>query len=134
MMDWFSYCSFAYSALASFRMGTFGSVFFPKRDYISTLIRASPVLFAASPNTWTISSSALVRLACFWNSGERSYNWTRMIEGPKRTNRTFALLRSKNVRGKQMVRVIVTVVVTLALLALSKYEFHADLRLDQIVF
>jgi signal transduction histidine kinase/CheY-like chemotaxis protein len=33
-----------------------------------------------------------------------------------------------------MVRVIVTVVVTLALLALSKYEFHADLRLDQIVF
>jgi len=28
------------------------------------------------------------------------------------------------------VRVIVTVVVTLALLALSKYEFHADLRLD----
>jgi len=57
-----------------------------------------------------------------------------MIEGPKRTNRTFAWLRSKNVRGKQMVRVIVTVVVTLALLALSKYEFHADLRLDQIVF
>ena len=57
-----------------------------------------------------------------------------MIEGPNRTNRTFALLRSKNVRGKQMVRVIVTVVVTLALLALSKYEFHADLRLDQIVF
>jgi len=57
-----------------------------------------------------------------------------MIEGPKRTNRTFAWLRSKNVRGKQMVRVIVTLVVTLALLALSKYEFHADLRLDQIVF
>jgi signal transduction histidine kinase/CheY-like chemotaxis protein len=57
-----------------------------------------------------------------------------MIEGPNRTNHTFALLRSKNVRGKQMVRVIVTVVVTLALLALSKYEFHADLRLDQIVF
>jgi len=57
-----------------------------------------------------------------------------MIEGPNRTNRTFALLRSKNVRRKQMVRVIVTVVVTLALLALSKYEFHADLRLDQIVF
>ena len=57
-----------------------------------------------------------------------------MIEGPNSTNRTFAWLRSKNVRGKQMVRVIVTVVVTLALLALSKYEFHADLRLDQIVF
>jgi two-component system, cell cycle sensor histidine kinase and response regulator CckA len=57
-----------------------------------------------------------------------------MIEGSNRTNRTFAWLRSKNVRGKQMVRVIVTVVVTLALLALSQYEFHADLRLDQIVF
>ncbi len=56
------------------------------------------------------------------------------MEGPDRTNRTFDWLRSKNVRGKQMVRVIVTVVVTLALLALSKYEFHADLRLDQIVF
>jgi signal transduction histidine kinase/CheY-like chemotaxis protein len=57
-----------------------------------------------------------------------------MIEGANRTNRIFAWLRSKNVRGKQMVRVIATVVVTLALLALSKYEFHADLRLDQIVF
>ena len=57
-----------------------------------------------------------------------------MTEGPNSTNRTFAWLRSKNVRGKQTVRVIVTVVVTLALLALSKYEFHADLRLDQIVF
>ncbi len=56
-----------------------------------------------------------------------------MIEGPNRTNRTFAWLRSKNVRGQQMVRVIVTMVVTLALLAASKYVFHADLRLDQIV-
>ncbi len=56
-----------------------------------------------------------------------------MIEGPNRTNRTFAWLRSKNVRGQQMVRVIVTMVVTLALLAASKYVFHADLRLDQIM-
>ena len=56
-----------------------------------------------------------------------------MIEGPNKTNRTFAWLRSKNVRGPQMVRVIATMAVTLALLAASKYVFHADLRLDQIV-
>ncbi len=56
-----------------------------------------------------------------------------MIEGPNRTNRTFAWLRSKNVRGPQMVRVIATIAVTLALLAVSKYVFHADLRLDQIM-
>ena len=53
-----------------------------------------------------------------------------MAEGPNRTNRNFAWLRSKKVRGPQMVRVIATMVVTLALLALSKYVFHADLRLD----
>src|SRR3989449_56220 len=56
-----------------------------------------------------------------------------MIEGPNKTNRTFAWLRSKNVLGPQMVRVIVTMPVTLALLAVSKYVFHAVLRLDQIV-
>src|SRR3989449_1606818 len=53
-----------------------------------------------------------------------------MAEGPNRTNRNFAWLRSKKVRGPQMVRVVATMVVTLALLALSKYVFHADLRLD----
>src|SRR5256885_1127599 len=53
-----------------------------------------------------------------------------MAEGPNRTNCNFAWLRSKKVRGPQTVRVIATIVVTLALLALSKYVFHADLRLD----
>ena len=56
-----------------------------------------------------------------------------MAEGPNRTNCNFAWLRSKKVRGPQTVRVIATMVVTLALLALSKYVFHSDLRLGEIV-
>src|SRR5437016_4335522 len=56
-----------------------------------------------------------------------------MIEGLNRTNRTFAWLRSKKARGPQMVHIIATMTVTLALLALSKYVFHSDLRLGEIV-
>src|SRR6266496_870326 len=56
-----------------------------------------------------------------------------MIEGLNRTNRTFAWWRSKNVHGPQMVHIIATMTVTLALLALSKYVFHSDLRLGEIV-
>ena len=56
-----------------------------------------------------------------------------MAEGPNRTNCNFAWLRSKKVRGPQMVRVIATMVATLALLALSKCVFHSDLRLGEIV-
>src|SRR6266705_2737855 len=56
-----------------------------------------------------------------------------MAEGPNRTNRNFAWLRSKKVRGPQMVRVIATMVVSLAVLALSKCVFHSDLRLGEIV-
>src|SRR2546426_768444 len=56
-----------------------------------------------------------------------------MAEGPNRTNRNFAWLRSKKVRGPQMVRVIATIVVTLALFAMSKDVFHSDLRLGEIV-
>src|SRR2546429_8037111 len=56
-----------------------------------------------------------------------------MIEGLNRTNRTFAWLRSKKARGPQMVHIIATMTVTLALLALSKYVFHSDLRLGVVV-
>jgi len=56
-----------------------------------------------------------------------------MAEGSNRTNRNFAWLRSKKVRGPQMVRVIATMVVSLAVLALSKCVFHSDLRLGEIV-
>src|SRR5437763_13162639 len=56
-----------------------------------------------------------------------------MIEGLNRTNRTFAWLRSKKARGPQMVHIIATMTVTLAFLALSKYVFHSDLRLGEIV-
>ena len=56
-----------------------------------------------------------------------------MIEGLNRTNRTFAWWRSKNVHGPQMVHIIATMTVTLAFLALSKYVFHSDLRLGEIV-
>ena len=56
-----------------------------------------------------------------------------MIEGLNRTNRTFAWLRSKKARGPQMVHIIATMTVTLALLALSKYVFHSDLRVGEIV-
>src|SRR6266571_2707354 len=55
-----------------------------------------------------------------------------MIEVLNRTNRTFAWLRSKKARGPQMVRIIATMAVTLAFLALSKYVFHSDLRLGEI--
>jgi two-component system cell cycle sensor histidine kinase/response regulator CckA len=55
-----------------------------------------------------------------------------MIEGLNRTNRTFAWLRSKKARGPQMVRIIATMAVTLAFLALSKYVFRSDLRLGEI--
>src|SRR3989442_10286299 len=56
-----------------------------------------------------------------------------MIKALNRTNRTFAWWRSKNVHGPQMVRIIATMAVTLAFLALSKYVFHSDLRLGEIV-
>src|SRR6266581_5422676 len=56
-----------------------------------------------------------------------------MAEGSNRTNRNFAWLRSKKVRGPQRVRVIATMVVSLAVLALSKCVFHSDLRLGEIV-
>src|SRR5438876_4496077 len=56
-----------------------------------------------------------------------------MIEVLNRTNRIFAWLRSKKVRGQQMMRIIATMTVTLAFLALSKYVFHSDLRLGEIV-
>src|SRR5438874_11789898 len=56
-----------------------------------------------------------------------------MIEALDRTNGTFAWLRPKKVRRQQMVRIIATMTVTLALLALSKYVFHSDLRLGEIV-
>ena len=56
-----------------------------------------------------------------------------MIEGLDRTNGTFAWLRPKKVRRQQMVRIIATMAVTLAFLALSKYVFRSDLRLGEIV-
>src|SRR5437667_194233 len=56
-----------------------------------------------------------------------------MIEVLNRTNRIFAWLRSKKVRGQQMMRIIATMAVTLTFLALSKYVFHSDLRLGEIV-
>jgi two-component system, cell cycle sensor histidine kinase and response regulator CckA len=56
-----------------------------------------------------------------------------MMEGLNRTNRTFTWLRSRNVHGPQMVRIIATIVATFALLALSKYVFHSDLRLGEVV-
>src|SRR5881296_2049345 len=55
-----------------------------------------------------------------------------MIEVLNRTNRIFAWLRSKKVRGQQMMRIIATMTVTLTFLALSKYVFHSDLRLGEI--
>src|SRR5438034_2240131 len=56
-----------------------------------------------------------------------------MIEGLDRTNGTFAWLRPKKVRRQQMVRIIATMAVTLAFLALSKYMFRSDLRSGEIV-
>src|SRR5437660_4470893 len=56
-----------------------------------------------------------------------------MIKALNRTNRTFAWWRSKNVHGPQMVRIIATMAVTLAFLALSKYMFRSDLRSGEIV-
>src|SRR5437016_3613397 len=56
-----------------------------------------------------------------------------MIKALNRTNRTFAWWRSQNVHGPQMVRIIATMAVTLAFLALSKYMFRSDLRSGEIV-
>src|SRR5438067_350311 len=54
-----------------------------------------------------------------------------MIEDLDRTNRTFAGLWSK--KAQQMVRIIATMVVSLALLGLSRYVFHSELALGEIV-
>jgi signal transduction histidine kinase/CheY-like chemotaxis protein len=54
-----------------------------------------------------------------------------MIEDLDRTNRTFAGLWSK--KAQQMVRIIATMLVSLTLLGLSRYVFHSELRLGEIV-
>jgi two-component system cell cycle sensor histidine kinase/response regulator CckA len=56
-----------------------------------------------------------------------------MVKRAKRTSHTLGWLRSIKVQRKHIVRVIAVMVVTLGLLALSKYLFEAHLRPDGIV-
>ena len=57
-----------------------------------------------------------------------------MIERPNGTNRIFSGLRFKKIRGRRMLGIVTATVVSCALLAVSRYVFHASLSLQGILF